>query len=70
MTSRWTSGALAVALGALIAAGCDVAGTAVRTTGEAAGETTKAASDVAKTAGHTAGEAVEQTTKKAGEAIE
>lgn len=56
----------AVAL-AVVASGCDVAGTAVKTTGKAAADTTRAAGDVGETAAHGAANAVEKTTRKAGD---
>ena len=59
------AGALAV-----VASGCDVAGTAVKTTGKAAADTTRAAGDVGATATHGAANAVEKTTRKAGDAAQ
>jgi hypothetical protein len=50
---------------AIATTGCDVASTAVRTTGKAAADTTRAAGDVADTATEGVGNAVEKTTKKA-----
>jgi hypothetical protein len=54
----------AVAL-ALVTSGCDVASTAVRTTGKAAADTTRAAGEVGETAAHGTANAVEKTTREA-----
>jgi hypothetical protein len=49
-----------------VTSGCDVAGTAVKTTGSAAADTTRAAGEVGDTAAHGAANAVEKTTRAAG----
>jgi len=49
---------------------CDVAGTAVRKTGETAADTTRAAANVGSTAAEGTADAVESTTSKAGRHIE
>ena len=55
---------------ALITAGCDVAGTAVRKTGKAAADTTRAAGEVGETAVEGTSDVVESTTRKAGNRLE
>ena len=52
---------------ALVTTGCDVAGTAVKTTGKAAADTTRAAGEVGETAAHGTANAVEKTTRKVGD---
>ena len=49
---------------------CDVAGTAVRKTGETAADTTRAAGNVAETAVEGTADTVESTTSKAGRRME
>ncbi len=63
---------LLVAVAALVGVttGCDVAGTAVKTTGKAAADTTRAAGEVGATATHGAANAVEKTTRAAGDTAE
>jgi hypothetical protein len=54
---------------ALVTTGCDVAGTAVKTTGKAAADTTRAAGEVGETAAHGTANAVEKTTRAAGNEV-
>jgi hypothetical protein len=62
------SALLALAL-AITTSGCRPASTAVRTTGEAAADTTRAASDAAEAGAKGAANVVEETTEAVGDAI-
>jgi hypothetical protein len=65
---------LSILAGALLLAfavsACDVAGTAVRKTGETAADTTRAAGNVGATAVEGTADTVESTTSKAGRRME
>lgn len=68
MTRTLSTFAAALAFG-LVSSACNVAGTAVRETGDAAADTTRAAGEAAETAVDGAADVVEETTEAAGDGM-
>jgi hypothetical protein len=69
MKAQIIASALLVLAFAITTSGCRPASTAVRTSGEAAADTTRAASDAAEAAAKGAANVVEETTDDVGDAI-
>jgi hypothetical protein len=67
-TNRWILGALALA--ALVTAGCETVASAGRSTGRAAGDTAEKAGDAAGAAARGAGDVIEETAEGAKRDIE